>query len=297
MSMAQPRVRVAGSWAVTVARAGTALIDVCAFWLSATTLTDLAVRAGIDPRQAWMWPVIVDGMIVVATVAIVALARHGARATVYPWVLLTAGALVSVTANCLHALVATDTTLPPFVAASVAAVPPLVLLAATHLTVQLGRRLAPASSAPTGPHAAVPLPADRPAGTDIDHAEPSAPPLRSPKPAGPPGNSEQASALPASTPVPVPPPPRTGLAGDGDASSKAKAEAPQQVPGGGDVREQAAVWSANGVSNREIAARLGVHPSTVGRWLTSTPAARTPLPLNGQEQSDRTPAAEHPQPE
>src|SRR5699024_2992132 len=78
--------------------------------------------------------------IVVATVSVVALAGH--RAAWYPWILLSAGALVSVTANALHAVTAADADVPGLLTAAVAAVPPLVLLAITHLTVTLTRPLA-----------------------------------------------------------------------------------------------------------------------------------------------------------
>ncbi|MFT4083197.1 MAG: DUF2637 domain-containing protein [Nocardioides sp.] len=117
--------------------AGTVFIAAGAFWLSFTSLADLARRSGIDPREAWAWPLIVDGIIVVATVAVVALG--GSRAAWYPWALLVGGALVSVTANALRAVVAADATVPGGLAACVAAVPPIVLLAITHLTVVLTR--------------------------------------------------------------------------------------------------------------------------------------------------------------
>lgn len=129
--------RPGGKLAVGTAVAGTVLIAAGAFWLSFTALADLARRSGIDAAQAWAWPVIVDGLIVVATVAVVALA--GQRAAWYPWVLLAGGALISVTANALHAVVAADADVPGVLAACVAAVPPLVLLASTHLTVVLIR--------------------------------------------------------------------------------------------------------------------------------------------------------------
>lgn len=127
----------AGGLAVGTAVAGTVLIAAGAFWLSFTALADLARRSGVDAGQAWAWPVIVDGLIVVATVAVVALA--GSRSAWYPWALLAGGALISVTANALHAVVAADADVPGVLAASVAAVPPLVLLASTHLTVVLVR--------------------------------------------------------------------------------------------------------------------------------------------------------------
>lgn len=135
-----------GRVAVATAVAGTVFIAAGAFWLSFTALADLARRSGIDAGQAWAWPLIVDGIIVVSTVAVVALARQ--RSAWYPWVLLAAGALVSVTANAIHAVIAADADVPGLLAASVAAVPPLVLLAITHLTVILTR---PASEAAAPP--------------------------------------------------------------------------------------------------------------------------------------------------
>ena len=124
--------------AVVTAITGTVFIAAGAFWLSFTALADLARRSGIDGGQAWAWPLIVDGIIVVATVAVVALAGQR-RPTWYPWTLLAAGAIVSVTANAIHAVIAADADVPSVLAASVAAVPPLVLLAITHLTVILTR--------------------------------------------------------------------------------------------------------------------------------------------------------------
>ncbi len=56
---------------------------------SFTALADLARRSGVDAGQAWAWPLIVDGIIVVATVAVVALG--GQRSAWYPWLLLAAG--------------------------------------------------------------------------------------------------------------------------------------------------------------------------------------------------------------
>ena len=124
-------------WAAMTAVAGTVFIAAGAFWLSFTSLADLAARSGIGAGQAWAWPLIVDGIIVVATVAVVALA--GQRSAWYPWALLVGGALLSVTANAIHAVVAADADVPRILAASVAAVPPVVLLAITHLTVILTR--------------------------------------------------------------------------------------------------------------------------------------------------------------
>ncbi|MGF3056829.1 DUF2637 domain-containing protein [Microbacterium sp. YY-01] len=79
-------------WAVYLSASGTVLIAAGAFWLSFVALADLARRSGIASAQAWIWPLLVDGLIVVATVAAVAL--DGRRAAWYPWTLLILGALV-----------------------------------------------------------------------------------------------------------------------------------------------------------------------------------------------------------
>ncbi|WP_413249146.1 DUF2637 domain-containing protein [Sinomonas flava] len=120
--------------------AATIVIGAGAFVLSFSALTDLAVRAGINPTIAWMWPLIVDGMIVAATVAIVALAGRQGREQLYPWILLFFGAIVSTAANSIHAILAVraeNGNVPVIVSALVAAMPPVVLLAITHLTVLL----------------------------------------------------------------------------------------------------------------------------------------------------------------
>src|SRR5699024_10718879 len=130
---ARPRQADGPALAVLTSVAGTVFIAAGAFWLSFTALADLAARSGVGAGQAWAWPLIVDGIIVVATVSAVALAGH--RSAWYPWALLIGGAAVSVTANAIHAVVAADADVPGVLAASVAAVPPVVLLAITHLTV------------------------------------------------------------------------------------------------------------------------------------------------------------------
>lgn len=93
-------VRERWGWAVVTAATGTVLIGVGAFWLSFMALADLAARSGITSAQAWIWPLLVDGLIVVSTIAVVAL--DGRTGAWYPWALLICGALVSVAANALR---------------------------------------------------------------------------------------------------------------------------------------------------------------------------------------------------
>ncbi|WP_068019934.1 DUF2637 domain-containing protein [Nocardia mexicana] len=54
----------------------TVLIAAGAFWLSFTALRDLAELAGIPHQQAWLWPLIIEGSMTQATIALIALARN-----------------------------------------------------------------------------------------------------------------------------------------------------------------------------------------------------------------------------
>ncbi|WP_392426044.1 DUF2637 domain-containing protein [Barrientosiimonas humi] len=220
-------------WAVLTSVAGTVFIAAGAFWLSFTALADLARRSGIGARQAWAWPLIVDGIIVTATVAVVALA--GTRTAWYPWALLVGGAAVSVTANSLHAVVAADADVPGPLAAAVAAVPPVVLLAITHLTVVLTR------ATPT-PDASEPAPEPSGLGLTLvrELPAPEPAPALAPAPA-----VETASVL---------------------AEVESAASGPETVGGVGDRRARAVELREAGWSNKKIARAVEVHPSTVGRW-------------------------------
>lgn len=131
---------------IVVTVAGTAAICIAAFWLSYEALTDLAHRSGIT--TPWLWPLIVDGLIIVATVAVVA------RVGTYAWLLLLAGAAISVAGNVLHASLPGGA-LPVWLRATVAAVPPIALVAVTHLAVIL-RRTNATGVAHTSPPATAP---------------------------------------------------------------------------------------------------------------------------------------------
>ncbi|ASJ79733.1 excisionase [Mycobacterium phage Heffalump] len=112
-----------------LAVAGTTAVGSLSFAMSFTALSDLAQGHGVPPGQSWMLPLVVDGGIIVATMATVALSRHGW----YAWTLLLLSSLVSVAGNVAHA--------QPHgpIAMGIAAIPPLWLLASTHLTVLLYR--------------------------------------------------------------------------------------------------------------------------------------------------------------
>lgn len=236
-------------WAVVTAASGTVLIGAGAFWLSFTALADLAMRSGIAAGQAWIWPLLVDGLIVVATVAVVALDGH--RTAWYPWALLVAGAMVSVTANAAHALVTAEATVPGVLAATVAAVPPLVLLASTHLTVVLIRSTRMAETSTAEQSAPVLLPATS--------SEDEAPHLSTPEALALVESQETEELAVSVAPESVPSEPV--------APELSEVDVPPVVEASTGRRERAARLRGEGWSNKQIARDMGVHPSTVGRWL------------------------------
>ena len=256
-------------WAVRTAVAGTVFIAIGAFWLSFTALADLAARSGIGAGQAWAWPLIVDGIIVVATVAVVALA--GQKAAWYPWALLIGGAIVSVTANALHAIVSADADVPAVLAAAIAAVPPVVLLAITHLTVILTRATSPETQTVMWQTIAQqndqPTPAPRPG---IEAGASAALPQHEASDTV--GLGDERPTTPESGPSPM----KHVEAKPAPEASTPTAPDEETVRGVSETagvgrRERAAGLRSEGWSNKQITAELGVHPSTVGRWLTSTP--------------------------
>ena len=226
---------------VAAAITGTFTLALAAFWLSFEALRDLARLAGIPTGQAWLWPLIVDGVILQATISVVALREAEQAARRFAWILLAAGSGVSVAANITHALLTADARVPGLVAALVASIPPLVLVAMTHLTVELLRNTT-----------------TRPPTQGLGH-------------------SPRTSAA-----VLVPPALTQAHDGDLEAGSDAAPTQPDSAvedtsdgpeTGGGLTREQrqqeAARLAGQQVTNREIARRLGVHPTTISRWLAA----------------------------
>lgn len=117
---------------VRVATGGTIAVGGLAFSLSFTSLADLAAANGVAHAQAWAIPLVLDGGVIVATSATLALKRN----RWFAWMLLILSSMVSVFGNVAHAQAASGT----IIAMVIAAIPPLWLLAATHLTVMLVRQ-------------------------------------------------------------------------------------------------------------------------------------------------------------
>jgi len=125
-------VRRSRRWAVWL----TAAIATVSFVLSFNSLRDLAAMSAWPGWPSWMWPLIIDGTIILATLGIVALAPYREQIwnRVYFWVVLLAAAAVSVGGNALHAWLATSDLVPwmRYGSAGLACVPPVALLASTH---------------------------------------------------------------------------------------------------------------------------------------------------------------------
>jgi len=84
-------------------------IATVSFVLSFTSLRGLAAMSAWPGWPSWLWPLIIDGTIILATLGIVSLApyRDHFLNRVFLWVVLSAAALVSVGGNGLHAWLST----------------------------------------------------------------------------------------------------------------------------------------------------------------------------------------------
>ena len=100
-------------------------LAVAGFAMSYDALHSLALTQGVPPALAWMWPLVVDGFIVVASLSVVRAVADGRRAG-YPWLLVLTFSTISVTFNVVHAA-------PTVVARFVAAIPPTALVLSFEL--------------------------------------------------------------------------------------------------------------------------------------------------------------------
>jgi hypothetical protein len=99
-----------------------------AFTLSYDALHQLALDSQVRPSLAWLWPVVIDGTIVVALLTVLA-ANRAARSAGYPWTLAGLFSAASVAFNVAH-------TPDRPVAQLVFAMAPVALVLTTHLLMQ-----------------------------------------------------------------------------------------------------------------------------------------------------------------
>ena len=117
-----------GRWTYRVSAAGVLVLAAAAFTLSYDALHQLALDSRVRPALAWLWPVVIDGTIVVALLTVLAAKRAATRAG-YPWALAGLFSAASVAFNIAHA---PDRP----VAQLVFAMAPVALVLTTHLLMQ-----------------------------------------------------------------------------------------------------------------------------------------------------------------
>ena len=117
-----------GRWTYRTSAAGVLVLAAAAFTLSYDALHQLALDSRVRPALAWLWPVVIDGTIVVALLTVLAAKRAAARAG-YPWALAGLFSAASVAFNIAHA---PDRP----VAQLVFAMAPVALVLTTHLLMQ-----------------------------------------------------------------------------------------------------------------------------------------------------------------
>jgi hypothetical protein len=125
-----------GRWVQPTSAAGVLGIGAAAFLLSYDALHSLALASGVRPGLARIWPGVLDGFIVIATLTVVA-AKRARQPTWYPWALVALFSAASVAFNILHAL-DRYLTAARWVGPLVFAMPPVALVLATHLLQQQG---------------------------------------------------------------------------------------------------------------------------------------------------------------
>jgi hypothetical protein len=267
-------------WVPVVGIAGTVLLAGGAFSLSFTALKHLAIRSGDEVSQAWEWPLIVDGMIVVATVGVVA--RAGRPGAGFMWGLLVFGALVSIAGNArLAAQLPTQES--SLIAMGVATIPPIMLLASTHMAVILTRpdteTVDPTQTIPAG--SSVPAVATLPPSpsglptVDVDAAlamrafDASSARIESDLGSSTPTRKDSPGRLPVlEAPPPLPPSPSV-LPGPMLATVEADDDVAGDVPR--TLRaEKAQAMRQAGVPVSDIADVLGVSSGSVRRYLKSS---------------------------
>jgi Protein of unknown function (DUF2637) len=152
-----------GRWTYRISAGGVIVLAAAAFTLSYDALHQLALNSRVRPALAWLWPVVIDGTIVVALLTVLAAKRAATRAG-YPWVLAGLFSLASVAFNVAHA---PDRP----VAQLVFAMAPVALVLTTHLLMQQAgwRHATPGPTAPGAERQPAPKPHTRTARATTPH--------------------------------------------------------------------------------------------------------------------------------
>ncbi|MGH7882273.1 MAG: DUF2637 domain-containing protein [Candidatus Dormibacteraceae bacterium] len=121
-----------------------ALVTVAGWALSYDALWSGALGIGIRPQLAWIYPLVVDGVVATCYVATFALRTESLRIRVYVWGVLLWAVALSVTGNALHAwLDRGHLAVPLLLAIPGSAVPAFSLALVIHVHVILARAVLP----------------------------------------------------------------------------------------------------------------------------------------------------------
>lgn len=119
----------------------TVAIALMAFILSFDALRTLAVACGVQPGLSWMFPLIIDAPVLAFTWATWVFKTRG-LGQAYPWAMLLVFSAVSLVGNALHAHPAETNglLLPDWGASLLMTMPPVALLATSHMIVRAASR-------------------------------------------------------------------------------------------------------------------------------------------------------------
>ncbi len=241
---------------LVLASALTAALAVTSFLLTFAALSDVARWAAVPDSLAWAVPVMLDGAIVVYTLAVLVARARGERA-VPAWIGLAGFTAVSVIANAAHAA-----DVPPAVQAAlgvtIAGLAPLAVMLATHTLA----RLIVAHDRPTE------------AATDLEHTADVA------------QLEHAADVFTDTAPLSVVEPSALALAPVAAAAAPARATTTVKAPRWDDLdtsKTLARELRAEGLSVRAIAERVGLSKTTVANTVrdvipNGAPACPTPPP-------------------
>lgn len=182
------------------------LLALFAFIISFDALRTLALACGIRTSLSWMFPLIIDGSVLAFTWATWAFRTRG-LATWYPWLMLVAFSAFSIAGNSLHAhaVPIEGMTLPGWAPGVVMSMPPIALLATTHMIVLAAGRTFDDTPEPAPP-AFAPEPEPEPVVTPEPKPEPAVTPEpepeSQPEPVAAPESTPEPEQEPAVTPEP-----------------------------------------------------------------------------------------------
>ena len=119
----------------------TVAIALMAFILSFDALRTLAVACGVQPGLSWMFPLIIDAPMLAFTWATWVFKTRG-LGQAYPWAMLLVFSAVSLVGNALHAhpVETNGLLLPDWGASLLMTMPPVALLATSHMIVRAASR-------------------------------------------------------------------------------------------------------------------------------------------------------------